>query len=147
MSNRIEDLHPQLQPMFRGFIDACADEGIPTRVISTARSAAQQDALYAIGRTVETHRRPVTNARGYQSYHVWRCAADIAPTRVLAAPDWMPAAPEWVEMERIAHALGIEHDVPGDKPHWDYKGGGHWRRWREQFPSLVLPDDYFKDLP
>lgn len=140
-------MHPQLRGMFQGFIDACESEGIPTRVLMTLRSPDEQNRLYSIGRTAELSRRPVTNARSYQSYHVWGCAMDAAPVCVLSTPDWLPAAPEWVEMERIAHALGIEHDVPGDKPHWDYKGGGHWRRWREQFPSLVLPDDYFKDLP
>jgi peptidoglycan L-alanyl-D-glutamate endopeptidase CwlK len=144
-SASLSALHPQVEPLMRRFVDACAASGIPTRVIMTLRTLAEQDALYAQGRTAPG--RVVTRARGYQSYHVWGVAADIAPLSVLAHPDWDPNSPAWGEMSRIAATLGIDHDVRGDKPHWDVKRGGHWRRWQAAYPNLVLPSDHFKRIP
>jgi peptidoglycan L-alanyl-D-glutamate endopeptidase CwlK len=141
LTSSIDAMHVQLRPLFRRFVAECSAK-FPVRVIMTLRTPAEQDALYAMGRTAPG--RVVTQARGYQSYHVWGVAADIAPERVLTDRNWMPAAPEWAEMERIALALGMEHDVKGDLPHFSYKEGGHWRRWYAAFPSL--PPDHFTKI-
>ena len=75
MSNKIEDLYPELQVICRNFIKKCADQGLKVGISQTFRSKAEQDALYAQGRT-----KPgsiVTNAKYPKSAHCWGLAFDI----------------------------------------------------------------------
>ena len=74
----ISSLDPKCQWRFRGFLAACKKEastyGCDYKFISGYRSWAEQDALYAQGRS-----KPgdiVTNARGGYSYHDFKIAAD-----------------------------------------------------------------------
>ena len=147
MSGRflIERMHPQVRPPFARFVDACEGAGIPVRVIMTLRTPAEQDRLYALGRTAPG--RIVTNARGHQSYHCWAVAADIAPLSVLSDRNWAPEANEWKVMAHLAEQCGLEHTVKNDLPHWDYREGHSWREWYDAFPSLKLPNDYFTRIP
>ena len=65
-SRAISDLHPQLQ-LAEAFVRRCRDAGVEALITCTWRSGAEQDALYAQGRS-----RPgpkVTNARAGQSAH------------------------------------------------------------------------------
>jgi peptidoglycan L-alanyl-D-glutamate endopeptidase CwlK len=66
-SRRIEDLHPDLQPLAVRFVERCAERLVDVLITCTWRSDEEQDALYTIGRTVPGRR--VTNARGGQSKH------------------------------------------------------------------------------
>ncbi len=50
-SRKITDLHPNLQPKCLAFLGLCAEAGIPVMLTCTYRSQAEQDALYAQGRT------------------------------------------------------------------------------------------------
>ena len=43
--------HPRLQRIASAWIKACATEGITVAISETLRTAAEQDALYAQGRT------------------------------------------------------------------------------------------------
>lgn len=75
---RIERLHPKLreevQSIYREICEALTGRAI-CRFTHTLRTFAEQDALYAIGRTKKGRR--VTNARGGQSYHNYGFAVDI----------------------------------------------------------------------
>ena len=54
--------HPRLQALTAQLVDKCVGAGLPIKIGESFRSVAEQDALYAQGRT-----RPgsiVTNARG-----------------------------------------------------------------------------------
>lgn len=51
MSRRLEDLHPTLQPLCRTFLDRCKSAGLDVRLTFTHRTQAEQDKLYAQGRT------------------------------------------------------------------------------------------------
>jgi peptidoglycan L-alanyl-D-glutamate endopeptidase CwlK len=51
--------------------------GLDAKIISGLRTYAEQDALYAIGRTVRTSERTVTNAEGGESNHNFGIAWDI----------------------------------------------------------------------
>ena len=69
--------HPRLQALATELIRKCADQGLQIKIGETLRTTAEQDALYAQGRS-----KPgtiVTNARGsnYSSYHQWGTAFDI----------------------------------------------------------------------
>ena len=73
----IETLIPGAQRLARLFLRAAAGFPFEARIISGTRTYAEQDALYAIGRTVQKNKRPVTNARGGQSNHNFSIAWDI----------------------------------------------------------------------
>ncbi len=68
MSSRdIADLHPALRKPCNDLLAACKAEGIDIRIIFTYRTPAEQDKLYAQGRTTAGHR--VTNLQGSASKH------------------------------------------------------------------------------
>ncbi|WP_018676108.1 M15 family metallopeptidase [Riemerella columbina] len=75
---RIELLHPKLREeakaIYKEICEALTGKAI-CRFTHTLRTFAEQDALYAIGRTKKGSR--VTNARGGQSYHNYGLAVDI----------------------------------------------------------------------
>lgn len=66
-SRDITDLHPDLQPLCREFLAQCAARDLDVRLIFTYRSPAEQDQIYAKGRTIPG--RIVTNLKGYASKH------------------------------------------------------------------------------
>ena len=69
--------HPRLQRIASAWIKACATEGITVAIGETFRTVAEQDALYAQGRTKPG--KKVTNAPGssYSSQHQWGIAFDF----------------------------------------------------------------------
>lgn len=75
MSRDTKLLHPELQEICAAFVAECRKHGLAVGISETWRSKAEQDALYAQGRT-----RPgsiVTNARYPYSPHCWGVAFDI----------------------------------------------------------------------
>ena len=71
----IATLLPQVQPYARALFFKARDHGIAINIISGLRTYAEQDALYAKGRTAPG--RKVTNARGGYSNHNFGIAFDI----------------------------------------------------------------------
>lgn len=71
----IETLHLRAQELAREFMSAVAGFDVTVRIISGTRTYAQQDALFAKGRTAPGPR--VTNAKGGQSNHNFGIAWDI----------------------------------------------------------------------
>ncbi len=71
------DLHPKAQKLGLLLIRECAKQGISILIGECVRTIAEQDAVYAKGRTVAGD--IVTNCRGvnYSSMHQWRIAFDI----------------------------------------------------------------------
>jgi peptidoglycan L-alanyl-D-glutamate endopeptidase CwlK len=63
----LDDLHRDLKPLCQQWLDQCKSAGLSAFIIFTWRSAAEQDALYAQGRTAPGP--VVTYARGGQSMH------------------------------------------------------------------------------
>ncbi len=66
-SRRIEDLHPDLQPLARRFVTRCAERQVDVLIVCTYRPNAEQEELYASGRS-----KPgpiLTRARAGQSAH------------------------------------------------------------------------------
>ncbi len=75
---RIELLHPDLRvEASQIYEEICSrlGKGVICRFAYTLRTFAEQDALFAIGRTKPG--KKVTNARGGQSYHNYGLAVDI----------------------------------------------------------------------
>ena len=74
-AKNIATLHPQLKPLAERLIELSAEKGITIKVISGLRTYAEQNALYAQGRTAKGLK--VTNAKGGQSWHNFGTAFDV----------------------------------------------------------------------
>lgn len=79
MARDITKLHPDLQKTLQQVKDKCAANGLQISIGECVRTVAEQDALYAIGRTVDVGKSTVTNAKGstYSSMHQWGIAFDF----------------------------------------------------------------------
>ncbi|MDO5389416.1 MAG: M15 family metallopeptidase [Clostridia bacterium] len=126
MSRDITMCHPQLQELAQGLIEECKKQGLIVKLGECFRSAEEQDALYAQGRT-----KPgsiVTNAKGssYQSMHQWGVAFDVIRNDGKGAYNdndgWFG------KVGKIGKALGLEWGgdwtSPVDKPHFQLKQWG-----------------------
>lgn len=73
----ITQLHPELQIKINELLSLCKKKGITIGIGECVRTVAEQDALYAKGRTAPGSK--VTNARGssYSSMHQWGVAFDF----------------------------------------------------------------------
>lgn len=113
-SRSLSDLHPIARERCLKWIDACKKAGIDVLVYCTYRDAKEQDELYAKGRT--TPGPKVTNARGGESIHQYRCAWDWVPL-VAGKPQWNNSA-LYRQAGELAESLGIE---------W----AGRWKSFKE----------------
>jgi peptidoglycan L-alanyl-D-glutamate endopeptidase CwlK len=119
---RIRQLHPALGSAVRAVIDDLAARGIVVEVVQGLRTFAEQDSLFAQGRT-----KPgpiVTQARGGQSNHNYGLAADLCPF-VGDKPDWNAPMTVWSAIGRSAAAHGLE---------W----GGEWKKFLDK-PHVQIP--------
>lgn len=121
MSNRIEDLYPELQDICRHFIELCASQGLKVGIAQTFRSKAEQEALYAQGRT-----KPgsiVTNAKYPRSAHCWGLAFDIYRNDGTGAYN---ESGQWFERcgaigKGLGLAWGGDFRSIKDRPHFEFK--------------------------
>lgn len=74
-STRLDDLTPDTKARAEALIRQAAADGIELRVVSTRRTCADQNSIYAQGRTAPG--AIVTKARGCMSWHVWGRAVDF----------------------------------------------------------------------
>jgi peptidoglycan L-alanyl-D-glutamate endopeptidase CwlK len=129
MSRSLDELHPEVRRMFDAFAASCFAESLDILVTCTWRSPAEQDRLYAQGRT--TPGKIVTNARAGQSSHNFTLngkpaslAFDIVPLDG-GKPIWAVSNPVWQRLGQLGTAAGLE---------W----AGNWKRFRE-FPHFQHP--------
>ncbi len=73
----ISPLMPPAQQIARRFMKAATAFRLRVSILSGTRTYAEQDALYAIGRTAQVNRKPVTNAKGGRSNHDFGIAWDV----------------------------------------------------------------------
>lgn len=98
----IATLHPTVQPYMRVLVRRAEAAGIQIRLTSGTRTYAEQDALYAQGRTAPG--KKVTNARGGYSSHNFGIAADFTIFDG-NAPVW--ESPDYAKVGRIAEDIGL----------------------------------------
>lgn len=84
---RLADLHPLLSKKVYAMDEALAPQGIIIRVTQGLRTVAQQDALYAQGRSLPG--KIVTNAKGGYSAHNFGYAVDLIPG-LRSVDNWTP---------------------------------------------------------
>ncbi|ASA23505.1 M15 family metallopeptidase [Paenibacillus donghaensis] len=123
-ADRMGSLHPAVQAGTKALVQRCYARGVSVLITQGMRSIAEQNALYAQGRT-----KPgpiVTNARGGTSYHNYGLAVDFA----LLLPDGSTVSwdmkrdgdkdrlADWLEIVEEAKRLGFE---------W----GGDWTSFKD----------------
>ncbi len=122
-SRLITDLDPAARSVCQAHLAACASDGIEIILTATWRDIEQQDALYRIGRDPGDLRRRVTNARGGQSWHQYRCAWDVVP--VIGGKCMWDDPLLWEKVIAIGEAVGAEAGAKWksfpDQPHFQYK--------------------------
>ena len=99
----IATLLPEVQPMARELVHKATAAGITIRIISGLRSYAEQDALYAQGRTAPGNK--VTNAKGGYSNHNFGIAFDIG---VFEGGSYIGESPKYKAVGVIGMDLGLE---------------------------------------
>ncbi len=124
----IATLLPEAQPMARVLVQKAAAVGITIKLISGLRTYAEQDALYAQGRTAPG--RIVTNARGGYSNHNFGIAFDIG---VFEGGRYQPESPKYKAVGALGVDLGLE---------W----GGNWKTIVDQ-PHFQLCPAWAAGLP
>jgi peptidoglycan LD-endopeptidase CwlK len=122
------DIYPPLMALALKLLENCEARGVRYYVISGLRTHAEQDALYAQGRS--TPGKIVTKARGGESFHNFGLALDFCRdanmTRAGLQPDWDKGSYHVLAEE--AAKLGLE---PGlywkfvDAPHVQLKISAH----------------------
>lgn len=124
---QIDTLLPAARPWAEAHLQAILasgilPEGVTVRIISGNRTWAEQDALYAQGRT-----RPgsiVTKARGGQSNHNFGIAWDIGLFR---GSDYLEDSPLYEQIGPVGEKLGLEWGGRWksikDTPHYQIKTG------------------------
>ena len=97
------------EPVARALVQKADAAGIKIKIISGLRSYAEQDALYAQGRTAPGN--IVTKARGGYSNHNFGIAFDIG---VFEGNKYLPESPKYKAVGALGMDLGLE---------W----GGNWK--------------------
>lgn len=128
-----------IQPKFLAsceeLIKACKARGVEYWAISGYRDPKEQEALYAIGRTTELTRKPVTNAKPYTSAHNYGLAIDFAldkdQTKAGLQPSW--EIKDYEVLAEEARKLGL---MPG-MDFKTFKEGPHVQvKLRHKFSEL-----------
>ena len=97
----IATLLSDVQPIARVLVQKAAANGITIKIISGLRTYAEQDALYAKGRTAPGPK--VTNARGGFSNHNFGIAFDIG---VFSGSSYLPESPKYKAVGVLGMDLG-----------------------------------------
>ncbi|HYH69136.1 MAG TPA: M15 family metallopeptidase [Urbifossiella sp.] len=141
----LDGLNPVARTRFAALLDRLDAAGENVLLTDGGRTAWRQNALYEQGRT-----RPgaiVTDARGDESFHVWKVAVDLVPV----TPDGKLRYDDTAAYERIAliaNGLGIQWGFAlwgVDRPHFQYTQGltiadfRAGRRLVEEFGPEPLP--------
>ncbi|MBQ5949552.1 D-alanyl-D-alanine carboxypeptidase family protein [Massilia sp. ST3] len=126
----IAQLHPRIHPYARALVKQAGAVGIQIKLISGLRTYAEQDKLFAQGRTdFSKGKKKVTNARGGESNHNFGLAFDIG---VFDNETYLQTSPKYKAVGAIGLELGLE---------W----GGNWKSIVDQ-PHFQLRPDWAKGL-
>ena len=110
----IATLLPEVRPSAIKLVEESAAAGIIIKIISGTRTYAEQDALYAKGRTKPG--RKVTNAKGGYSNHNFGIAFDVG---IFSGANYIPESSKYNTVGAIGKKLGLE---------W----GGDWKSFQDE---------------
>lgn len=120
--NRLAKVHPELAKRVRALVANLGAKGFPFEVVQGLRTYAEQEALFAQGRTKPG--KIVTRARGGQSNHNFGLACDLCPTRN-GTFDWNWRAAFLAindEAEKVGLLWGGDWQKFLDLPHVELRG-------------------------
>lgn len=129
-SRRVTDLHPDLRVLHPRWEAACEAAGVTVLTTCTYRSQAEQDELYAQGRTKPGRKVTWTRTSRHSETlngHPAATAWDFVPL-VNGKPVWSAADPAWRIAGREATKLGLE---------W----GGDWSAAQRDLPHIQMRRD------
>lgn len=130
----IKTLNPEVQPLARQLIERAIAQGINAKIISGTRTYAEQNALYAQGRTKPG--KIVTKAKGGYSIHNLGCAFDIG---IFSADGktYHGESNSYAVCGKIGKELGLEWGGDWenfqDEPHYQMTKGRSLAQLREAF--------------
>jgi peptidoglycan LD-endopeptidase CwlK len=119
---KLANVHPTLKTKAIELIKRAHAQGIYVLITQGYRSIAEQNELYAQGRTKPG--KIVTNAKGGYSYHNFGLAFDIVIQNADGSLCWSVADKRWKTVGAIGKSLGLE---------W----GGEWRDFPD-YPHFQL---------
>lgn len=121
--DRIQTIHPDLRQELSEIYQEILERGVSIRFAQVYRTFAQQEALYAKGRTAPGNK--VTNARAGQSYHNYGLAVDIVLLSPGGKVSWDmkldvdgDGMSDWSEVVHVFKSYG-----------WSW--GGDWRSFKD----------------
>jgi len=118
----IATLLPEVRPIARALVQKAAQNGIQIRIISGLRSYAEQDDLYAKGRTTPGDK--VTNVRGGYSNHNFGIAFDVG---VFEGAKYLSESVKYKAVGVLGMDLGLEWGgnwkTLVDEPHFQLRPG------------------------
>ena len=128
----VSQLHPELQKKIEQLKALCQKNGITIGISECVRTVAEQDALYAKGRT--TGGSIVTNCKGtsYSSMHQWGVAfdfylvVDVDGDGKTSDDAFNDATGLFEKVGKLGQSIGLE---------W----GGSWKSIKDK-PHLQMPD-------
>ena len=121
----INTLRPDVRDLFREALWRIGNNGIYIRITAAFRTAAEQSALYAQGRSKAG--KIVTNSPAGWSFHNYGVAIDIAPLyrnwplTTFRAVWNVPSL--FDDIAKAVAELGITNPIPGDRGHFQYDNG------------------------
>jgi peptidoglycan L-alanyl-D-glutamate endopeptidase CwlK len=121
----IKTLHQEVQPLAAKLIESALAQGINAKIIGGSRTYAEQDALYAQGRT--TPGKIVTQAKGGQSWHNFGLAFDVGIFSRDSKVYYGESA-AYRELGKLGQALGLQWGGDWkfvDEPHFQYNPKGY----------------------
>ena len=137
----VQKLHPKIRDKAREFIVKAEQQGITLRITSGLRTWAEQDELYAQGRT-----KPgsvVTNAKGGSSNHNYGLAFDVVPIEN-GKVNWN--SKNWNKIGQIGKSVGFNWggDWTGlvDKPHFEMLFGNSVSDLKQMYLAGKKDGDY-----
>jgi len=120
---RLDGLTPEFKGQISELLAALAEERLYVLVVSGRRTIAEQDKLYAQGRTAPGN--IVTNAQAGSSPHNFGYAVDLCPLDIYGNPNWSDTA-KFNTIGKTAESLGLV---------W----GGHFKSIKD-LPHVESPD-------
>lgn len=134
--NRIKKLHPLIRQDVIDAILEINEGGVNIRITYGLRTFAEQDKLYAKGRTIKGSK--VTNAKGGQSYHNYGLAIDFCLLHKDGKVSWSmhedldkDGKKDWKEVvdafKKRGFEWGGEWTTFKDNPHLQKIFGSHWK--------------------
>lgn len=142
MARDMKALHPKAKAAAEKLVKECNSQGLKIKITECVRTKAEQDTLYAKGRT-NKKARIVTNARYPDSEHCWGIAFDFCRNDGKGA--YNNSDHFFEKVGKIGQSLGLEwggswHSFK-DLPHFQLKGVGSHRILKTKYGS---PDKFFR---